>query len=223
MVSPTVSELSKIEWSRSYLWNIMFTDTRMISNNSTSTVGNTVGINTFSTYNGNSTSTFNNPIVISSKIDSSTTTPTTPFNQWFPATDYNDTKLTGSSAALGFYLRQYKFPIAASVNDITLTFPDDVYGTLYLWLKKWYNYIYDDTAGIACIYDCAKQLKVQKLGPDKKPLTNISTGLPMVYTYYVYPESTVPEIYSSDSNVKTYSVTFAVVGQDDPDSPITST
>jgi hypothetical protein len=200
----------------------------MITSSGTSTTtGNPTFINTFSTYYGSSSTSFSNPIATASAITNGNTTTSattfTPFNQWFPATDYNDTKLTGSSTALGFYLRQYKFPIAASVNDITLTFPDDVYGTLYLWLKKWYNYIYDDTAGIACIYDCAKQLKVQKLGPDKKPLTNIMTGLPMEYTYYVYPESTVPEIYGSDSNVKTYSVTFAVVGQDDPDSPITST
>jgi hypothetical protein len=228
----TVSQLSSIEWSRSYLWNIMFTDNNLQASTQSSTVGNTSNIAPFASYAGSNgtVSSLSNPISTNASFSnssggtlSSNSTASTPFNQWFPATDYQDTKLTGSSAALSFYIRQYKFPIAASVNDITITFPDDAYGTLYLWLKNWYNYIYDDAQGIACIYDCAKQLYIQKLGPNKLPLLNTKTNKLQQYSYWVYPESTVPETYNSESGIKTYSVTFAVVAQDDPDLPTATT
>lgn len=129
-----------------------------------------------------------------------------PFNSWFPATDYVDNPLHSNSAVHQFYLKTYKTPQDSATPDIQITFADDVNGSLYKWLSDWYKFIYDDRAGggVACLADSVRPLYVQRLNLNRSP---IETKM-----LYVYPDGSVPDSWSSQSDGKVYTTSFVVAG-----------
>jgi hypothetical protein len=171
MVNPlTVIDVSKVEWSRSYLWDILI-----------------------------------NNITIPNAISPFTTSIPNPFNTWFPAVTCNYTKITGNSGTIPYYIRNYQYPAGGDVNNITIAFPDDVYGNLYEWFLAWYTYVYDDSAGICSLYDACLRIDIRKLNLDK--------SIRKTESYWVYPASPIPEQYDSNSDIKAYTVNLAVVGE----------
>jgi hypothetical protein len=158
----SVTNLEKVDWGRSYLWDLQFPD----------------------------------PLLPS------------PFDTWFPAVDFNDSRLTSISNSVPWFIREYKFPVNAAANMITISFYDDLNGSLYTWLTNWYNYIYDDyDDGVCTIEDASKQMFVRKLDLSKNVLSST--------LYLVYPEGPISDTWNSESGNKTYSLSLVVVGSQD--------
>lgn len=133
------------------------------------------------------------------------TAPPSPFDKWFPASDYNETALISNTLVENFYLSQYKFLQTTSCTDIQMTVHDDVNCTLYKWLSDWYNTAYDSSDGVCMLQDAWRQLNVMKLNAQREPV--------MLYTYFVIPEGSITELLHSSSDIKTYAISFAVIGR----------
>lgn len=131
--------------------------------------------------------------------------PPSPFNSWFPASDFNETSNISNTLIMSYFISQYKFLQTTSSTDIQMTVHDDVDGTIYTWLSDWFNYVYDSSDGVCTLQDAYKQLDVIKLNSKREPIIG--------YTYYVVPEASISEMLHSSADTKSYSLSLAVIGR----------
>ncbi|QIG71456.1 hypothetical protein EVB32_344 [Rhizobium phage RHph_TM39] len=130
-----------------------------------------------------------------------------PFNAWFPAVDITENRIFSSSFTTPFFLKQYKFPQNSSTPELQMTFADSVKKSLSTWLQAWHDEIYDDSDGVMCIDDAAREIIVCKLDTKKNIIKST--------TYFAYPDGNVQESLNSQADLKLYSVAFNVVGHQD--------
>jgi len=130
----------------------------------------------------------------------------TPFDTWFPAVDISIPTATIESHMVDTPMSRARFAKSTSDHEISLSFYDDDKGTLYDFFDNWINVeILNNGDYISLLSEYAKQVDVQKLSIDRKPIKRMS--------YFVYPEGTLTFMGDSSSEGNLYSVTLVIVGR----------
>jgi len=155
--------------------------------------------------------------------------PPKPFDTFFPASDVTIPEATLNSYNFEQGQSSFRVPQRSEISEISLTFYDDNIGTLQTWMKNWINIdILNQGKFVSCLKDShpvsgklnpynynrvypTRTLELTKLDESLSP---IEGGL-KVYT--VYPEGTLEWSGSSGSEAQSYTVTFTIVGENNPD------
>lgn len=130
--------------------------------------------------------------------------PPHPFDDWFPATDYDETARTSQSLMLSFHNSLFKVPQGAADMSINLTYMDDINFSLSNWVKRWYDEIYSITEGTAMLSEIVRLLIVAKL--------NFKHEIIQSTKFLVYPEASLLIQGSSDSDSKSQILNLVVAG-----------
>lgn len=128
-----------------------------------------------------------------------------PFLGWFPAQSVTEpiVDIQSHSFEIGCY--EYKIPLKQGANTLSITFLDDSDHSLEAWMEEWIWKIFPpDRSGVKTLEGAIQKCHVMKLTPAKKPLHN--------RMYDVYPEGPIVNEYNSEPTVKTFTVSFVVVG-----------
>lgn len=165
-------------------------------------------------------------------LDTTATLPD-PFKEFFPASDVEFP--VGSLDSFSFDLAQsaYKIPQRGQIKQMSITFFDNINGSLLKWFKDWIEIdILNFGQYVSCINDDhaifeyeggrtadsfgvkrkvapIRTIQVEQLKPNLEP-----TGL--TYILKVYPEGEINFVGSSASEATTYTVNFVIVGENKP-------
>lgn len=127
-----------------------------------------------------------------------------PFNEWFPAIDFDEGLLTIESYSWDGYLQGYSVPQNTQPVDVTLTFADADDGRLLKWFSSWVDDIFPGYIAVNNLSSIVREIYIKKLNRQRE--------LIWLRDYQVYPEGGINEHGSSESSLKTYSVTLKCVG-----------
>ena len=128
-----------------------------------------------------------------------------PFTGWFPATEVEEpfSEITSHSFTIGNH--EYKVPQGQGSLALRVTFIDDATHSLFNWIEEWVDTIIPlDRRGVASLEASIRKCHVMALSPQKKVIRT--------RRYDVYPEGSIANSYNSSPSVKTFSMTFSVVG-----------
>jgi hypothetical protein len=165
-------------------------------------------------------------------LDTNVELPTV-FKDYFPASDVEFP--VGSLDSFGFDLAQssYKVPQRSQIKQMSVTFFDDINGSLLKWFRDWIEIdILNFGQFISCINDehhileeqsgqttdsfgaerkvsPVRTIQIDQLKPDLEP-----TGLS--YILKIYPEGEINFTGASASEATTYTVNFVIVGENRP-------
>lgn len=129
-----------------------------------------------------------------------------PFSNWYPATDLELNPFTAASFVYNAYMRDYKFPQSKSSPDLSLTYLDSVDKTLYMWLKDWFNDIYDEERGLLTVAEAVRPVDIAYLDYKRNPFK--------VETYLVYPDGGHPfKGTSNEASVPSYNISMVIAGK----------
>lgn len=136
--------------------------------------------------------------------------PSPDFSDWFPALDVNENYGTVVNHQFQGTYTNYSMPKESQEFLIQLTWIDNVADDLLNWMEKWINQIIFVQKGnglyTEVLYSCSKTLIVEKLTKQRETLS--------INTYHVVPDGNIDYQGTATSGLKTYSVTFKVVGSD---------
>lgn len=132
-----------------------------------------------------------------------------PFNRFFPAVDIEENLANLDSETFEAFNSTFKVPKSRTVKDVKVTFIDDVNGTGLSFFTQWMsNDIFKENeqfSTTATLQEAAKQIIIQKLGPDRAdPILQSS--------YLVYPEGPLTFRGNSESGNVIHEVSLVVVG-----------
>jgi hypothetical protein len=96
-------------------------------------------------------------------------------------------------------------PLGSSPQPMSISFYDDSKETIFKYFKSWIDDFFDKGNGCRTLEELVREVMVNKLNPD---LSIMETK-----TYYVIPSSTISFRGTSESNLKTYSLNFSIVGR----------
>jgi len=127
-----------------------------------------------------------------------------PFDKFFPATSIEEDMAVVEHFEFTRYMSTYAVPKNQKIRRLKLSFYDDEYNTLSLWLAGWINIeIFNSGFCLSPLEDVAKTITILKLNRKKEIQQSIS--------YNVIPEGVVRYDGSSDSAPYEYSVDFIIV------------
>lgn len=126
------------------------------------------------------------------------------FSEWIPAVTVEAGISSLESHTQSFYNTSIKIPLGTSPNQISITFIDDINGSVHDWLSKWHTTtILNDGVCVSTISECTKILHVRKLDEAREILSEKS--------YTVYPEGVVNMTGDSESGNVQVSALFISV------------
>lgn len=134
------------------------------------------------------------------------------FADWFPAVDFEDTLASVENYTVQGPLSSYKIPQRTREKGFRLTFTDDETGTLLRWFEEWMELSMfnkgsaeDIEDGIATLDEVARKITYRSY--------KTTTETSIRRNYLIIPEGDLVEIGNSESDRKTYSLQFAIVGK----------
>lgn len=127
-----------------------------------------------------------------------------PFDIFFPATEYSLNAIAGQSFDAQGSVINYKFPLSTSNTDMTISILDSDDLSITTWLSDWYNEIYPLSGGVLYVEDAWRHAIVNQLSIDREIIRSDSLK--------VYPDQGMPLIGNSQSDNLLHSLTFIVVG-----------
>tara|TARA_Y100000310_G_C20625928_1_gene785877 strand:+ start:622 stop:1143 length:522 start_codon:yes stop_codon:yes gene_type:complete len=128
------------------------------------------------------------------------------FAKQFPAIEVEENLYTLNSKDVDYYIGQYKIPQSTAPFAVTLTFYDDVAGTIRKWLAEWVNIdILNNGTHISFLENSVKQLTINKYETHDK--SSVDTK-----NYWVYPDGSLAFRGTSESDMPIYSQQFVVAG-----------
>lgn len=128
-----------------------------------------------------------------------------PFNSFFPATEFNDDGTTGISRDQPFFISNYKTPMGQASANITFQVLDDVNNTIFNWIRDWHRKIYDDTKGLLTLSEAVRPLILVTLDRQRNTLET--------QTLYVFPDGGLPKSGTSTADSVSLNLTFVVAGR----------
>lgn len=131
--------------------------------------------------------------------------PPAPFDSWFPAVDVDDMMWSLTT----YNPETPNFPLAIptkamQVRNLGITFQDDVYASIEMWLEEWVNgSILNRGECVSTLFEIIRRVEVLRLSLDKKPIFRC--------IYEVYPTDTFTFTGRSESISNQYQTYFNVV------------
>ena len=159
-----IEEVIKVQWGRTYLWDIKF-------------IGGDVP---------------------------------SPFNEWFPAIDIDNSDGSINSFEFDGGSTSMKVPQSKSSSEIKITFVDRDFDVdkekynLYEWMLGWRRQVIKTDGTVWTLSEIVKHILIAKLNTKKE--------IVKTFDHWVYPEGDISFVGNSDNNVPTYSATLIKVG-----------
>ena len=140
-----------------------------------------------------------------------------PFNDWFPATDFDEQVAALDSEQFEGGLSTFKMPANSGVRMCSVSVVEAVGVPLLAWMDSWVN---DDilsrgklNRGIATLEESVREMYVYRLS---------NLGKPVYQTVYlVYPDGVVSNKGESEGGLVTYEFEFILAGEQDPSNKFT--
>ena len=128
-----------------------------------------------------------------------------PFNNWFPASDVDENKLTLNTKTIEGGISTYEIPEKTAAFDITITFFDDENHTLLEWLSDWVNsIIFNGERRVAVLEQAVKRVDLIKMNSRRETIKEDS--------YLIFPKGSNNFRGTIDSAVPQYPVAFVIAG-----------
>lgn len=127
------------------------------------------------------------------------------FASWFPAVSVDEPIGDLQSYDFEIGCHAYKVPQKHGSQVLAVTFLDDATHSLEGWMQAWIWEVFPQSRdGVATLDSALKKCHLMKLSPQKE----------VIHTrqYDVYPEGPVTNVYNSNAEVKSFSISFVVVG-----------
>lgn len=146
-----------------------------------------------------------------------------------PVTDVNYSLISANSYDWGGF-ELYNVPLNRNnVNTITMTILDDEKGTIFTFLERWFNNVYNSKVGVLPVVEASKNVSIYKLKSTRSRITRYTYGYDTdslsaqtlkktnSRDFLIYPVGDLHEDNSYKSDVRSYTVNFRIVHQYNPD------
>lgn len=213
---PTVENLRSVEWSKLHLWAFKFVINPnygpQINTNKINTASLTGGSAGLSSIISGATS---GKISTDSLDQESYSSSVPPFYvNWVPALSLEDKLASVGHDEITTTYNAYPLPKSSTAPTLTIEFADDINGTLYKWFYQW---MYLDMFGrddvsqperyVLPLREACRSIQYMRLSPKYETID--------IFNYLVVPAGDLVYIGNSDSGLRTFSITFNVVGKVD--------
>ena len=117
----------------------------------------------------------------------------------------------------------------AGINTITMEILDDEKGTIYTFLERWFNNVYNSYAGVLPVTEACKGISIYKLKSTRSRISRYTSQYDIneqkaqtrktttARDFLIYPIGDLQESNTYDSKVRSYNVNFHIVKQINPD------
>ncbi len=127
------------------------------------------------------------------------------FKEWFPAIDVTEQLAVLESHTVEGGITAFKMPKSTTPKSVRVTFHDNVYQELQLWLKVWINnVILNDEQYLTPLVEMVKTLHIVKI--DREGVEGEQSS------YLVYPEGVLPFTGTATPDSPRYEMEFIIVG-----------
>lgn len=131
--------------------------------------------------------------------------PTSPLGDWFPASTVDEPIAIVSSYDFEFHILQFSVPKSLQKNTLNITFYDTIDLKLVDWLKEWVEEMFPKKKGVTPLESIIKVCRIARLG--------IKREVSQFKTYQVYPDESMINNWTSNSEHKLLTVSFVVAGE----------
>jgi len=112
-----------------------------------------------------------------------TEAPVAPFDQWFPATDVEDDRWTMQNFDFTLHNTIYTIPQGSNQKLLRVTFADDVFRTIEVWLDDWVSKgILNNGEFITPVLDAMRRITILRLDELKNPINELTRS------YWIVPQ-----------------------------------
>lgn len=127
-----------------------------------------------------------------------------PFNTWFPATEYERSLFNINSHTISASTYDAKIPLSSASKEIRLTFLDDDNQTLENWISAWHDEILFslDKGTVATLEEATKEILLNDLNAMR-----VSNRL---HQMFVYPDGNAVSTGNSNSEISMITVNFII-------------
>jgi hypothetical protein len=128
-----------------------------------------------------------------------------PFSSVSPAFEVEENIITPETYSLPAGISTLVFPQNTGEKTLSITFYDDIGGTIENWLKDWYDTIFNiDNQYVTTLEEATRIVIVKRRDLQKNTIQSNS--------YLVFPRSPLQFIGSSDSSVRQHQQEFVIAG-----------
>jgi len=131
--------------------------------------------------------------------------PSSPLPNWFPASTVDEPIAAVQSYDFEYHILQFSVPKSLQKHTLSVTFYDTIDHKLVDWLTDWVEEMFPDKQGVAPLESIAKECRIVRLNLDK------TEGKLTVYR--VYPDESMVNNWTSNSEHKLITASFVVVGE----------
>ena len=146
-----------------------------------------------------------------------------------PVTNVNYSLVHTNTKTWGGF-EEYSVPLNRNgINKLTMTILDDEKGTIFTFLERWFNSVYNSKVGVLPVTEACKAISIYKLKSTRARVSrytfNYDYERQLAETrktttsrdFLIIPTGDLNEDNSYDSKVRSYTVNFDIVHQFNPD------